>query len=116
MKHCVKGGCTMNEVEEKLLKMYDGSKPVEEDLFETSNVNQLAWTLVVILAGVVLWLSIALINAENQRHALITNQCPDPVFKGAVDQRCLALVNSRDHWWEHLWHGMTHLRPANPDK
>lgn len=106
----------MSDVEEKLLKIYDGSKPVEDDLFETSNVNQLAWTLVAVLTGIVLWLCIALVNAENQRHALMTKQCADPVFKGEIDQRCLLTVSSRDHWWEHLWYGVTHLRPANPDK
>jgi hypothetical protein len=106
----------MSDAEEKLLKIYDGSKPDVNNLFETSTVNQLAWTLVAVLTGVVLWLCIALVNAENQRHALMTKQCADPVFKGDVDQRCLLTVSSRDHWWEHLWYGATHLRPANPDK
>jgi hypothetical protein len=106
----------MNDAEEKLLKIYDGSKPDINNLFETSTVNQLAWTLVAVLTGVVLWLCIALVNAENQRHALITKQCADPVFKGDVDPRCLLTVSSRDHWWEHLWYGATHLRPGNPDK
>jgi hypothetical protein len=106
----------MSDVEEKLLKIYDGSKPDVDNLFETSTVNQLAWTLVAVLTGVVLWLCIALVNAENQRNALMTKQCADPVFKGDVDQRCLLTVSSREHWWEHLWYGATHLRPANPDK
>jgi hypothetical protein len=106
----------MSDVEEKLLKIYDGSKPDVDNLFETSTVNQLAWTLVAVLTGVVLWLCIALVNAENQRYALMTKQCADPVFKGDVDQRCLLTVSSRDHWWEHLWYGATHVRPANPDK
>jgi hypothetical protein len=106
----------MSDVEEKLLKIYDGSKPDVDNLFETSTVNQLAWTLVAVLTGVVLWLCIALVNAENQRNALMTKKCADPVFKGDVDQRCLLTVSSREHWWEHLWYGATHLRPANPDK
>ncbi len=101
----------MSDVEKKILKIYDGSRPNEEDLFETSQVNQLAWTLVVVLAGVVLWLAIALVNAENQRYALVTNKCADPVFKGEIDKKCLELVRSRDHWWEHLWYGATHLWP-----
>lgn len=102
----------MSDVEKKLLQMYDGSRPVEEDLFETSNVNHVAWTLVVILVGVVIWLAIALINAENQRNALMNKQCADPLFKGEIDRECLQLVSSREHWWEHLWYGVTHLRPA----
>lgn len=102
----------MSDAEKKILKIYDGSRPRDEDLYETSHVNQLAWTLVVLACGVIIWLCIALVNAENQRHALMTNQCADPVFKGAVDQRCLAVVNSREHWWEHLWYAATHLRPS----
>ncbi len=92
--------------------MFDGSKPNEQDLFETSNVNQLAWTLVVLFAGVIIWLTIALVNAENQRYALMTNKCADRIFKGEIDQRCLLLVRSRDHWWEHLWYGMSHVTPS----
>ncbi len=101
----------INEKESKIIKIYDGSKPVEEDLFETNMINQVAWTTVAVLLGLVVWLSIALVNAENQRHALQTNKCADPVFKGEVVQSCLAVVNSRDHWWEHLWYGLTHVRP-----
>ena len=106
----------MSDAEEKLLKIYDGSKPDVNNLFDTSTVNQLAWTLVALLAGVVLWFAIALVNAENQRYALINKQCADPVFKGEIDQRCLLTVSSREHWWEHLWFAATNLRPGNPDK
>lgn len=101
----------MSDAENKLLKMYDGSRPVEEDLFETSHVNHFAWTLVVVLAGVVIWFAIALVNAENQRNALMTKQCQDPVFKGEIDRACMQMVQSRGYWWEHLWYGVTHLRP-----
>jgi hypothetical protein len=106
----------MSDVEREVLKMFDGSKPREEDLFETSNVNQLAWTLVVLLAGIVVWLCIALVNAENQRYALMSKKCQDPLFKGEVDQRCLATVHSRDHWWEHLGYAVTHMQPPAPGK
>ena len=102
----------MSYVEKKILKIYDGSRPVEEDLFETSMINQVAWTLVVLIAGLAVWLAIALVNAENQRNALATKQCLDPVFKGEVDVACMRVVNSRAHWWNHLWYGMTHLRPS----
>ena len=101
----------MSNAEEKLLKIYDGSRPDEEGLFEIRYINQVAWTLVVIMAGVVIWMSIALVNAENQRNALMTKQCADPVFKGEIDRKCLELVASREHWWQHLWYGVTHLRP-----
>lgn len=106
----------MSDAEEKLLKIYDGSKPDVDTLFETSTVNQLAWTLVALLSGVVLWFAIALVNAENQRNALISKQCEDPVFKGEIDKRCLMTVSSREHWWQHLWYAATNLRPENPGK
>ncbi|MGZ8289236.1 MAG: hypothetical protein ACXW2U_09255 [Telluria sp.] len=104
----------MSEAEKKLLKIYDGSRPAEEDLYDTSNVNHVAWTLVIVLLGALIWMSIALINAENQRNALMTKQCADPVFKGEIDTACLQLVASRANWWEHLWYGVTHLRPEKP--
>ncbi|MET0856539.1 MAG: hypothetical protein ABWY27_07310 [Telluria sp.] len=106
----------MSDVEQKLLKIYDGSKPVDEELFETSHVNQVAWTLAVVLAGLVVWLCIALVNAENQRNALMTKQCADPLFKGELDQKCLVTVRSRDHWWEHLGYALTHVTQSTPTK
>jgi hypothetical protein len=106
----------MSDVEEKILKIYDGSHPVEEDLFERSYVNQVGWSLAVIFIGLFIWSSIALVNAENQRYALIERQCADPVFKGEIDLACLQVVDSRPHWWQHLWYGMTHVHPAPPPK
>lgn len=105
-----------SKAEGAILKIYDGSRPLDEDLYETSNVNHIAWSLAVVLAFVVVWLCIALVNAENQRYALMNNKCPDPVFKGGIDRQCLLLVRSRDHWWEHLWYGVTHVRPPRPDE
>jgi hypothetical protein len=106
----------MSDVEREVLRIYDQSKPVEEDLFETSHVNQVAWTLLALLAGLVFWFAIALVNAENQRYALITNKCADPLFKGELDKKCLVMVHSRDHWWEHLGYALTNLRPPAPTK
>jgi hypothetical protein len=73
-----------------------------------------AWTLAVLFAAIAVWLSIALINAENQRYALMTNKCPDPVFNTGIDKQCLVTVRSRDHWWEHWWYGATHVVPEKP--
>jgi hypothetical protein len=106
----------MSNVEGKILRIYDKSKPEEAQLFDSSNWNHLAWCLVLALAALAFWLSIALINAENQRHALMTNQCADPVFKGSIDQACLLAVHSREHWWEHLWYGVTHISPEKPKR
>jgi hypothetical protein len=103
----------MSDGERKVLEMYEGARPREEDLFEISHVNHVAWSLAVILFGLVIWLCIALVNAENQRYALMTNKCQDPVFKTGVDKACLYTVRSRDHWWEHLWYGFTHVKPES---
>jgi hypothetical protein len=51
------------------------------------------------------------VNAENQRNALISKQCRDPVFKTELDKSCLRTVQSREHWWQHLSYAMTHLHP-----
>jgi hypothetical protein len=104
----------MSNAEGKILKIYDKSKPDEEHLFDSSNWNHVAWTLVVVLAGLVFWLAVALVNAENQRNALVSKQCQDPIFKGEIDQQCLVTVHSREHWWQHLWYGMRHVKPEAP--
>jgi hypothetical protein len=102
----------MSDAEGKILKMYDKSKPEDEDLYDISYVNHWAWGLVVVLFGVILWLCIALVNAENQRYAMATGKCQDPVFAGSIDKQCLLTVHSRDHWWEHLWYAVTHILPS----
>jgi hypothetical protein len=104
----------MSDAEGKILKIYDKSKPEDEDFHDLNYPVYWAWALVAVLVGLVFWLCIALVNAENQRYALMTNQCADPVFKGSIDQPCLRTVHSREHWWEHLWYGVTHVRPEAP--
>jgi hypothetical protein len=102
----------MSDVEKEVLRMYDRSKPVDADLFETTHVNQVAWTLAVLFGGLVIWLCIALVNAENQRYALESHKCADPLFKGELDKKCLVMVHSRDHWWQHLGYALMHVRPT----
>jgi hypothetical protein len=104
----------MSDIEGKILKIYDKSKPEDEDLYETSNVNHLAWSLVVVLGGLVFWLALTLVNAENQRNALASKMCRDPVFTAEINTQCLVTVRSRDHWWQHLWYGFTHVAPDDP--
>jgi hypothetical protein len=106
----------MSDIEGKILKIYDKSKPEDEDLYDSSTVNHVAVTLAVLFGGLALWLCIALVNAENQRYALMTNKCQDLLFKGEVDRACLVTVRSRDHWWEHLWYGITHVKPDVPEQ
>jgi hypothetical protein len=56
-----------------------------------------------------------LVNAENQRNALMNNKCPDILFKGEIDKQCLVTVESRDHWWQHWWYAVTHVMPPSPE-
>ncbi len=74
-------------------------------------MKQLPWTLLALALGLIVWLSLALVNAENQRNALITRACADPVFKGEVDARCLATIKTRARAWQHLSYALTHVRP-----
>jgi hypothetical protein len=106
----------MSDAEGKILKIYDKSLPKDEDLHDTSYYIHWAWGLVVLLLGIIFWLCITLVNAENQRNALITGMCQDPVFKGTFDYQCIQTVHSREHWWEHLWYGVTHTKPEAPAK
>jgi hypothetical protein len=70
-------------------------------------MKQLPWILLVLALGLAAWLALALVGAENMRHALIGKACP--LIHGQVDRACLAGVSSRDHWWQHLGYAMTHL-------
>ena len=101
----------MTDREKGIMEAFDALEPDEKRLFNVSKVNHLAWSLVVLLAILVCWLAASLVNAENQRHALMTKQCQDRVFKEEVDKMCLLTVRSRDHWWQHLGYGLGHLTP-----
>ncbi len=97
--------------EGEVMKIYKESSPVIETLFEWAYINHVAWTVAVLALGFIVWLLIALTNAENQRNALMTRQCADPVFKGELDKKCLRTVHSREHWWEHVGYALTHVSP-----
>lgn len=74
-------------------------------------MKHLPWTLLALALALCVWLSLAIISAENQRYALIQKVCADRVFKGEIDEQCMATVQSRPHWWQHLGYAMTHVRP-----
>ncbi|WBS04418.1 hypothetical protein OU994_09095 [Pseudoduganella sp. SL102] len=101
----------MTDREKGIMEAFEALEPDEKRLFNVSNVNHLAWSLVILLAILACWLAAALVNAENQRHALMTKQCQDRVFKEEVDKTCLLSVRSREHWWQHLGYGLGHLTP-----
>lgn len=72
-------------------------------------MKSLPWILLGWALGGVIWLALALVSAENVRHGLMSGLCADPVYKGEIDGKCLASMQSRAHWWQHLQHGLTHL-------
>ncbi len=92
-----------SEKQGKILAIYDKSSPDMNTLFDIRYINHWAWSGLVLSLGLVVWLSIALVNAENQRYAMEIGKCQDPVFKGSIDTRCLETVQSREHWWQHLY-------------
>jgi hypothetical protein len=101
----------MTTREEDAMDAFRASTPNEADLYERPWINHIAWTLVVLLVGLVFWMAVALINAENQRNALANKQCRDRVFPEEIDKNCMLSVHSREHWWEHLGFAMWHTTP-----
>lgn len=73
-------------------------------------MKHLPWSLLTLAVALMLWLAVSLVSAENQRYALFTAACADPVFKADIDTRCMATVQSREHWWQHLAYALTHPR------
>jgi hypothetical protein len=71
----------------------------------------LPWALLAAALAMAAWLALALVNAENQRNALMTKACADPVSKGDTDRTCLAKVQTRPSWWQHFSYAMTHVHP-----
>jgi hypothetical protein len=63
--------------------------------------NQLLPTLLLLALAFIVVLMVVLAKTENQRYALLTFQCEDPLFKGH-DVKCLEQVRTRPHWWQHV--------------
>ncbi|MDF3037226.1 MAG: hypothetical protein K0S28_2500 [Paucimonas sp.] len=70
--------------------------------------------ILIVSIGFNIILSLALINTENQRHALMTRQCEDPLF-GGPDKKCLKFVESRPHSWQHWTYALTHILGYDDD-
>lgn len=100
----------MDEKEKAVMAMYSASRP-QEYTGEPGNINHLAWSLLALAVGLIVWLLIALVNAENQRNALIGKVCQDRVFATEIDAACLARVSTRAHWWQHVYYALTHPHP-----
>lgn len=99
----------MKEKEASVMAMY-GATQSGEFIGEASRINHLAWSLLAIVLGFVLWLLITLSNTENQRQALFSKVCQDRVFPVELDLKCLSQVRTRAHWWQHVGYALTHLQ------
>jgi hypothetical protein len=98
----------MNKKEQKVMTIYRETHP-GEFVGERSDTNHYAWSALVIIVSLILWLLVALNNAENQRHALISKQCQDRLFPAELDYGCLESVRSREHWWQHVLYALGHV-------
>ena len=103
--------CDMKDKEKEkgVMAMYHDSLP-REYIGEPDTTNHFAWSVLAIALGLAVWLVISLSNVENQRNALITKACQDRVFPAELDMKCLTLVRSREHWWQHVYYALSHLR------
>ncbi|SFU67395.1 hypothetical protein [Pseudoduganella namucuonensis] len=101
----------MSDTEKEVMTIYRESAPDESRLFWRTYVNHFAWSLALVAITFSAWLMIALANTENQRNALLTKKCMDPVFKTEFDTACLKTVRTRDHWWQHVGYALTNAVP-----
>lgn len=101
----------MSESEKQVMEIYRESAPDERGLRWSSNINHLAWSLLLVTLAFCVWLIMALVNAENQRNALANRKCADRVFATELDYACLKTVKTREHWWEHVGYALTHVNP-----
>ena len=98
----------MSDKEKSVMAIYDQTLP-RAFVGVRSTVNHLPWSLLVIALGLIFWLTIAVIQSENQRHALDARMCQDRAFPTEVDTQCLTTIRSREHWWQHVLYAMGHL-------
>jgi hypothetical protein len=70
-------------------------------------MKKLPWTLLGIALVLVLWLALALLNAEGQREEMLARACAGPLAKGVAAPQCAVLGQ---HWWQHLAYALTHVQ------
>ena len=71
----------------------------------TYRVAKYRITVVVLLFAVV-WLSPALLHAENQHYGLSLGMCVDKCL-GAADYTCLETPQTRTAWYWHIYYALT---------
>ena len=55
---------------------------------------------------VVVFLLTIIVRIENERYALLIGMCSDKTT-GLTDMPCLARVETRTHWWWHVFYAIT---------
>ena len=90
--------------------MYRETRPPRVFVGEPSTTNHAPWSLLAVTVGAIVWLTIAVVHTENERNALFTRACQDRVFDAELDQHCIAFVQTRDHWWQHVGYALSHVQ------
>ncbi len=68
-------------------------------------MKTLRWSLLACLA-IIVWMTVTIVRVENQRYALQVGLCRDGVG-GNTNAACMLHVESRTHWWAHLFYALT---------
>jgi hypothetical protein len=57
--------------------------------------------LIVVLAGLLVFAAVRLVEIENQRYAMLVGMCPGKLDPSLPDPQCLQTVQTRTSW---VWH------------
>jgi len=71
-------------------------------------MKKLPWVLLGAALVLVLWMALALLNAEGQRETMMARACAGPLAKGVAPPQCAVLAG--EHWWQHLGYALTHVQ------
>lgn len=63
--------------------------------------------LIVVLAGLLVFVTARLVRVENQRYALLVVMCRLADAPQVPDLRCLKTVETRTSWAWHVYHALT---------
>jgi hypothetical protein len=63
--------------------------------------------LIMVLAGLLAFVSARLVHVENQRYALMSGMCRSELHPALPDTRCLKTVETRISWAGHLYYALT---------
>lgn len=63
--------------------------------------------LIIVLAGLLVFVTARLVHVENQRYALLGGLCRSELHPALPDTRCLKTVETRTSWVWHLYYALT---------